>query len=230
MYDNTIKMFLDENPPTKSFPRSISNKSFISFPPNTLSKKELCFRFTCSPVHSTSTMNHLSIPRLVTKTLFKPRELYGIEYNNTLFGIHVPRRVETHLTETHLFAFSRQQDAKDFLEELLYLKSVQGKWPSRIVKTTLQKRGSGILMRSSKHKQQYAQADEFATSKELSLQKLNTKKILRQCAMTGMLLRIGRKLPGGEGFLFESHDSIGFWRVNKQQIKFFLMCLFMIDD
>ncbi len=171
-------------------------------------------------------MSPLSIPLLLARPLLRPKKLYGIEYNRTLFGVHVPRQLDKDLTETYLFAFTSQKDARDFLVELLHNRKKNGEWPSRILKRCPKHRGSGLKWTYNKSKISYDV--EQATSEGLTVCTLEAKKILCQCALSGMLLRIGKKLPDGTGFVFES-DNMSFWRVNKNQIICYLMGLILLQ-
>ncbi len=79
-------------------------------------------------------MTYFSFPRLLARPVMKPKKLYGIELNQTLFGVHVPRKApDTAVTDTWLLTFTRSEDAESFADELQSIKKHEGDWPTRIL-------------------------------------------------------------------------------------------------
>lgn len=149
--------------------------------------------------------------------LFK--KVYSVEYNRTMFGVHVPHRIDSALTETYLLTFRNRQDAKDFAIELSRMKTENGEWPSRVIK---QPNERGLMLRCKtplENKEFYRKA---ARAEGLHIRENDRMSLLRLCALTGILLRIARRLRNGEGFVFEHANDLSFYRVKKEQVINFL--------
>lgn len=145
------------------------------------------------------TMPYFSFPRLLARPLMKPNKLYGIEYKQTLFGVHVPRKApQTEVTDTWLLTFSNSDDAETFADELESIKEQEGGWPERVLANRPKKTPA---YRPDTHKRSRKHEDK----RELRITEMSEKTLVRYCALTGMYLRVGKKAKEG-GFVFNAHS------------------------
>lgn len=167
-----------------------------------------------------------SLPRLLAKPLLKPRKLYGIEYNQTLFGVHVPSKKNPETTETWLLTFTKEDDAATFADELLFAKHENGSWPTRILKEQPAVRDSGPFVRSANRTQHIKR--HKMEHKALQIKSIEERSLVRHCALTGMLLRVGRKV-GSKGYQFERNFRSMFYRASPQEVILHLEDMFEKD-
>lgn len=167
-----------------------------------------------------------SLPRLLARPLVKPRKLYGIEYNQTLFGLHVPSKKNPETTETWLLTFATKDDAANFADDLLLAKQENGSWPTRILKEQPSVRDSGPFVRSAQRTQHVKR--QKLEHKALQIKSMEERSLLRHCALTGMLLRVGRKV-GSKGYQFERSLRSMFYRASPQEVVMHLEDMFERD-
>ena len=172
----------------------------------------------------------VALPRLMARPFLKPRRLYGIEYNKTLFGVHVPCKQHPETTETWLLTFVKRQDAANFADELLLDKQEKGKWPTRIVKQpAVLDAGSFWTIRSANRPQNAKRQKLERDGACLQIKSIEERTLLQLCAVTGILLHIGRKV-GGKGFQFERSFRNLFYKASPQEVVLHLEDMFESNE
>lgn len=179
-------------------------------------------------VQSQAKMISYSLPKLIAKPFLKPRRLYGIEYNKTLFGVHVPCKQHPETTETWLLTFVKRDDAANFADELLLDKQEKGNWPTRIVKQpAVLDAGSFWTIRSANRPQNVKR--HKLKLEGLQIKSIEERTLLQLCAVTGILLHIGRKV-GGKGFQFERSFRNLFYKASPQEVVLHLEDMFESNE
>lgn len=156
----------------------------------------------------------VSLPRLLTRPFIKPRQLYGIEYRSTLFGVHVPRRTDPTLTDTWLLTFQKREDATIFADDLHGLRDPDGAWPCRIMtgqpkKTSI---SPDVAGRGRKH------GDEASRRRPegLRIRTFSERALARRCALSGLRLRVGKKAKGG--YIFEASRNSQLYTTTSEDV------------
>lgn len=174
---------------------------------------------------SVKSMISFSIPRLLVKPFVKPRKLYGIGYKQTLFGVHVPCKKYPETTETWLLAFGRKDDAANFADELLLDKEEKGCWPTRIIRQPAVRNSPFWTVRARNRYQRRQKREKNV----LQIIVIEERSLLYLCAVTGMLLHIGRKV-GSKGFQFERSFKNWFYKASQQEMILHLEDMFEQSD